>query len=417
LGAAALPLLATPSTSCRSPHGIGRKLLFQISTTAVRTLGLAAAHHQRFEGAFTLFTYVFKNRHIVFAVLILMSNQPSSKTGATAISDRQPCPSDFVPRRGIRGGHLQTLVASFLPRPSHLPRPEQRLFSVEPEVQILAYCHWQHERASHSTLLIVHGLEGSSESQYVIGTANKAWDAGINVVRMNMRNCGGSERLTPTLYNSSMSGDVGAVVKALIDEDNLPTVALAGFSMGGNLVLKLTGEWGHSAPAQVRAVVAISPAADLAYSAKSLHEWRNRLYEYSFLLGLYRSVHRKVKLHPDRYQCYPLLSIRSLRDFDHRITAHYGGFESAEDYYHRAAAARVIDQIAVPTLIIHSADDPFIRLTPETRSKILANPHIRYIETQYGGHCGFLADAVGYDGRWAEKKIVEFVQEREQGLR
>jgi len=278
-------------------------------------------------------------------------------------------------------------------------------------VQILAHCHWQSDRSNRTTLVIVHGLEGSSDAQYVIGTANKAWATGMNVVRMNMRNCGGSERLTRTLYNSSMSSDVAGVVGALIDEDQLPSIALAGFSMGGNLVLKMAGEWGEHAPSQVKAVAAISPALDLTISARALHEWQNRLYEYRFLLGLHGSVKKKARLFPDLYRSYPLFSIRSLWEFDDKITAPHGGFEGAADYYHRAAAARVIDRIAVPTLIIHSFDDPFIKISGESRAKILANQHIRYIETVHGGHCAFLADPVGYDGRWAEKKIVEFIQE------
>ena len=347
-----------------------------------------------------------------------MASEPSGKTQTTQIGDERPCPwpSDFVPRRGLRGGHRQTIVAAYLPRRNHLPRPEERLFSVEPEVQILAHCHWQPERASGMTLVVVHGLEGSSEAQYVIGTANKAWDAGMNVVRMNMRNCGGSERLTKTLYNSSMSSDVASVVRALIDEDHLPAVAVAGFSMGGNLVLKMAGEWGANPPAEVKAVVGISPALDLSISAAALHQWRNRLYEYRFLLGLHGSVTRKARLFPELYRTYPLFSIRSLRDFDDRITARYGGFAGAEDYYYRAAAARVIDRIAAPTLIIHSLDDPFIKISADSRAKILANSHIRYIETEHGGHCAFLADPVGYDGRWAEKKIVEFCRDSGQWI-
>ena len=340
-----------------------------------------------------------------------MSAECSGKTEITTISDGRPCPSDFVPRRWLRGGHRQTVVAAYLPRPNRLPQPERRLFSVEPEVQILAYCHWQAGRITRPTLVIVHGLEGSSESQYVIGTANKAWDAGMNVVRMNMRNCGGSERLTRTLYNSSMSGDVAGVVKLLIEEERLPAIGVAGFSMGGNLVLKMDGEWGTNAPSQVKAVIGISPALDLALSAATLHQWQNRLYEYGFLLGLHGSLTRKARLYPDLYRTYPLLSIRTLRDFDDRITAKHGGFSGAEDYYYRAAAARVVERITLPTLIIHSVDDPFIKISDETRSKIVANRHIRYIETEHGGHCAFLADADGYDGRWAEKKIVEFVQE------
>ncbi|HUN89158.1 MAG TPA: alpha/beta fold hydrolase [Terriglobales bacterium] len=339
-----------------------------------------------------------------------MAAETSGKAQDIIIGDVRPCPSDFVPRRGLRGGHRQTVVAAYLPRRNHLPQPEVRLFSVEPEVQILAHCHWQSDRAKRKTLVVVHGLEGSSEAQYVIGTANKAWNGGMNVVRMNMRNCGGSERLTKTLYNSSMSSDVAAVVRALMDEDQLPMIAVAGFSMGGNLVLKMAGEWGENPPAQVKAVVGISPALDLSISARALHAWRNRLYEYRFLLGLHGSVTRKARLFPELYRTYPLFSIRSLRDFDDRITAHYGGFDGAEDYYYRAAAARVIDRITVPTLIVHSIDDPFIKISAESRAKILANSHIRYIETTHGGHCAFLADPVGYDGRWAEKKIVDFVK-------
>ena len=340
-----------------------------------------------------------------------MQRDPSSKAQTTVVSDGRPCPSDFVPRRGLRGGHVQTLAGNFLPRENRLPSPEERLFAVEQDVQVLCHCHWQAERSSRTTLIVVHGLEGSSESKYVIGTANKAWASGMNVVRMNMRNCGGTEGLTPTLYNSSMSADVGAVVKALIAEDGLSSIALAGFSMGGNLVLKLAGEWGSEAPAQVRAVTAVSPAIDLGISAATLHDWQNRIYEYKFLFGLRSRMVRKAALYPERYKAYPLFSIRSLWDFDDQVTAHYGGFTGADDYYYRAASARVVDKIAVPTLIINSLDDPFIRLSDETRAKILANPNIRFVETRHGGHCAFIESANGNDGRWAERKAVEFVSE------
>ena len=296
-------------------------------------------------------------------------------------------------------------------RENLLPAPEDRLFTVEQDVQVLCHCHWQVERSGRTTLIIVHGLEGSSESNYVIGTGNKAWALGMNVVRMNMRNCGGTEKLTPTLYNSSMSADVGVVVQTFIDEDRLSPIALAGFSMGGNLVLKLAGEWGSEAPAQVRAVTAVSPAIDLGISADALHDWRNRIYEYKFLHGLRSRMSRKAAIYPERYKPYPLLSIRTLRDFDDQITSRYGGFSGADDYYYRAASARVIDRIAVPTLIINSLDDPFIRLSVETRAKILANRHIRFIETEHGGHCAFIAERDGFDGRWAERKLVEFVRE------
>jgi len=313
----------------------------------------------------------------------------------------------FVPRRFLRNGHFQTLAGNFLPRENRLPAPEERLFQVEEDVQVLCHCHWQPQRETRATAIIIHGLEGSSLSQYVIGTGSKAWDRGMNVVRMNMRNCGGSERLARTLYHSGLSGDVGAVVRTLIEQDSLQRIGIAGYSMGGNLVLKLAGEWGSNAPKELQAVAAISPAADLAPSADAMHDWSNRIYEWKFLLSLMRSYGRKSALFPEIFH-KPARMPRSIREFDDMITAPYCGFSGAQDYYDRASAARVVDKIAVPTLVVHSADDPFIRLTKETREKLLANPHVTLLETRHGGHCAFLANPNGYDGRWAEKQIIQF---------
>ncbi len=264
------------------------------------------------------------------------------------------------------------------------------------------------------TLVIVHGLEGSSESGYVIGTGSKAWCAGMNVVRMNMRNCGNTEALGPTLYNSSMSDDVGAVAKALILGEGLQKVALAGFSMGGNLVLKLLGEWAENAPPAVVAGIGVSPSMDLAPSADALHHRANRIYELKFMWGLRRRMQRKAALYPGVYDLRYLRGLRSLRDFDDQITARYCGFLDSEDYYTRASASNVVDRIAVPTLILHAEDDPFIRILPVTRAKLRQNPNITYFETEHGGHCAFLAETNGYDGRWAERQAVAFLQRVER---
>jgi predicted alpha/beta-fold hydrolase len=314
----------------------------------------------------------------------------------------------FVPRRWLRGGHRQTLAGNFLKRESRLPPPEERLFQVEPEVQVLCQCHWQRERESALTLMIVHGLEGSSDSKYVIGTGDKAWQRGWNVVRMNVRNCGGTEGLTPTLYHSGLSGDLRSVIYALLEQDRLQHIALAGFSMGGNQVLKCVGEWGREAPSQMIAACAISPACDLSLSADALHRGQNRIYEWWFLIGLFKRFRRKAELFPGRFDPALLKGIRSIRDFDERITAKYMGFAGADDYYSKASSARVVEKIAVPTLVLHSADDPFIVMSPDTAAKLRANPNVMYIESQHGGHCAFIAVPDGYDGRWAEQQIVEF---------
>ena len=320
----------------------------------------------------------------------------------------------FTPRRGLRNAHAQTLAGNFLPRQNKLPPPEERIFQVHPEegAQVLCHCHWQpaERKGSALTVIIVHGLEGSSESKYVIGTGSKAWERGMNVVRMNMRNCGGTERLSPTLYHSGMSEDVGAVTRALVEQDGLKRIALVGFSMGGNLVMKLAGEWGRkqNAPKELMAVAGVSPAMDLAPSADALHELQNRIYEWKFLRGLRRRYKRKAELFPERYDPAHLRGSRTIRDFDHLVTARYSGFTSADDYYTRASSSRVAEFISVPALVIHSTDDPFIRMLPETRAKLLANPQVTFLETTHGGHCAFLAEPNGYDGRWAEQQVVEF---------
>jgi len=316
----------------------------------------------------------------------------------------------FSPRRWLRGGHRQTVAAALLPRRNLLPAGEKRLFEVELGARVLAWCNWQGDRQSKLTVIIIHGLEGSSESQYVIGTANKAWAAGMNVVRMNVRNCGGSEALSPTLYHSGLSQDVGVVVRELISADRLPRIALAGFSMGGNMALKLAGEWGSDAPRELVAVAAVCPGTDLAAAADALHLWRNRVYEWNFLHYLKRSLRRKARLFPERYDVACLRGVRSVREFDDAVTAPAWAFANADDYYARASASPLIERIAVPTLVIHAQDDPFVPITPSTRARLLANRNVRLIETRHGGHCGFLAEPHGYDGRWAERQIIEFLE-------
>lgn len=321
---------------------------------------------------------------------------------------------DFQPRRYLSNGHLQTIAGNFLPRKWRLPEPESRLVEVEAATRsrVLCHCHWQPEevRAGRPTVVLVHGLEGSSSSQYVLGNAARAWAAGWNVVRMNMRNCGGTDHLSPGFYNSALSGDVGAVVKDAVAAHGLRRIALVGYSMGGNLVLKLAGEWRDGMP-ELRAVATVSPAMDLAVSSDALHLPSNRVYEWKFLRDMLRRIHRKAALFPDIYSGIRLNDIRSLRQFDDRIIAPFCGYAGADDYYYQAASTRVADRIAVPTLILHALDDPFIRMLPSTRELLLANPSVALVETAHGGHCAFLATPNGYDGYWAEKTLFGFLRE------
>jgi predicted alpha/beta-fold hydrolase len=318
----------------------------------------------------------------------------------------------FEPHPWLSNGHLQTIVGNFLPRPAFRLPSVAETVEVDPTdgSRVLCQCHWQPEpeRASRLTAVLVHGLEGSSDSRYIRGIAARAFAAGMNVIRMNMRNCGGSDALTPTLYHSGRSADVGAVVQTFTARFGLERVALVGYSMGGNLVLKLAGEWG-ARRGPLAAVATVCPAIDLAAGADALHEPLNRGYEWHFLRNLRRRIRHKAELFPAIYQIGGIGPIRSIREFDQKIVARYCGFRDADDYYYRAASARVVDRIAVPTLILTAQDDPFIRLSPETRARVLANPNIHFVESRHGGHCAFLAHrSAGV--HWAEATVVRYLQ-------
>ena len=177
------------------------------------------------------------------------------------------------------------------------------------------------------------------------------------------------------------------------------------------MVLKLAGEWGSEAPRELVAVAAVCPGIDLAAAADALHRWRNRIYEWNFLHYLKRSVRRKARLFPERYDVACLRGVHSLRQFDDAVTAPGWGFASADDYYARASAFPLIERIAAPTLVVHAQDDPFVCLTPATRARLLANRNVVLLETEHGGHCGFLAEPEGYDGRWAERQVIDFLQQ------
>jgi len=320
---------------------------------------------------------------------------------------------EFIPHPALRNGHLMTIASAFLRRRfPRLPASVPRLFEVEPGTQVRGDCHWQQNPASHGTLLLLHGLEGSSDSTYILGTAEKAFAAGLNVVRLNQRNCGGTERLTRTLYHSGRSADFRAIVLELIECDKLPAIFFAGFSMGGNLVLKMTGEFADSRPAELRAIVAIAPCLDLAACCDALSEKRNFLYNRHFLKHLKRRMYSKVGLFPDVYVKDALTTelerVRNVREFDDAITAPFCGFKNAADYYQRSSAMHCLAAIRVPTLMAAAQDDPFVPFAIFQAAAIRENPNIGLVAPRYGGHCAFISRQSGDERFWCEARIVEF---------
>ncbi len=291
-----------------------------------------------------------------------------------------------------------------------LPAPEARLFQVAPETQVLGHCHWQADRRARLTVICLHGLEGSSDGHYMRGMAAKAWARGFNVVRLNQRNCGGTEHLARGLYHSGLTADPLAVMQALAAEDALPRFAFAGYSLGGNIALKLAGELAPTDAARVVAVTAVSPPIELAQCVDALERPANVAYHWNFLFGLRARMKRKARLYPETYDPAALARVRSVRDFDDAYTAPHNGFAGAADYYHRASARRVLHQLAVPALLITADDDPFVPPDAARDPALDALPRLTRVVTPHGGHCGFIGRSSGADdGYWAEHRVMDFI--------
>src|SRR6266404_7576909 len=317
----------------------------------------------------------------------------------------------FIPYRLFKQGDAQTLGAYLWPRRFRLrdhSGDQERLFEVEPGSQVLAHCRWQPNRTEQPTFVIWHGMEGSTASSYMLATAAKMFRAGFNVVRVNYRNCGGTEHLSPTLYHGGLTADLRIVVDELIKHDGLSRIFVAGFSLGGHMVLKLAGEYGDNPPAEVKAVCVVSPSIDLRASTTLMARRRNWIYQQDFLRRLKNRIKVKEKLFPDAYDSSLLNGVRSVEQFDNRYVAPHFGFADADDYYAKASSRPLIGRIRIPTLIIHARDDPFIPFDPLRDPSIASNPYVLLLGTDQGGHVAFVSASPGEERFWAESRVIDF---------
>ena len=326
---------------------------------------------------------------------------------------------NFVPRDSLRGGHAMTLYGWGNPRYfPRLPTPTRRYFDVDADSRVAADCHWQPRPWEHPTLIALHGLNASSDAHYMRGLADKAFARGMNVVRLNQRNCGGTERLSSGLFHSGLTADAAHVIHELTTIDGAPSIAVAGYSLGGNVALRLAGEYGRHPPAALRAVCAVSPIIDIEACIRALEQRSNAVYQWNFVRDLKDRIRLKGRQRPGAFDMSKVGRVRTVRDFDAAFTAPHFGFRSAEDYYYRASALRNIDRIAVPTLIITAEDDPFVPSQPFHDPRVTNNPYIDLRLCTHGGHCGFVGPKSGMDdGYWAENQIVAFAERQSASTR
>lgn len=283
----------------------------------------------------------------------------------------------------ISNPHLLTILSHFWPSRLDLNRfpVERRLYPTEPGVSVLVETQRPQGPAAGEVVL-VHGLEGSSASGYMKSSAQAVLEAGFAAHRFNLRSCGGAPAKTG--YHSGLTSDLLAFLRLVRAEARAP-IFLVGFSLGGNVALKLAGELGGMGREWLNGVCAVSTPIDLAASVRCLEDPGNFIYQRRFVRRLKRKIRR---LSPE---IQGLNSIRTVRDFDDRITAPAFGFRDAAHYYTTQSCWQFFDEIRVPALLIQAKDDPVVPFAIFARPGLFRNPNVRLLASEHGGHLGFLS--------------------------
>jgi predicted alpha/beta-fold hydrolase len=305
----------------------------------------------------------------------------------------------------FRNPHLQTILGHYWRRPSFERRfpIERRYFRTEPDVQVLVESQ-RPASESRGEIVMVHGLEGSSRAGYMGSLSGAALSAGFAVHRFNMRTCGGTERLCPTLYHAGLTSDLLSVIRELKRGTRRP-LYLVGFSLGGNVAVKLAGELGECGRGLLAGVCAVSAPLDLAACSRRMAEPDNRIYERRFVKRM-----RQRLCATERYSPADFSSLKSVAAIDDRITAPSFGFGDAATYYRTQSAVRFLEGLRVPVLLIYSKDDTLVPSQTFDSAAVRDNHWIECLATDHGAHLGFL-------GRrphrfWLDAAIMEWVLER-----
>jgi predicted alpha/beta-fold hydrolase len=311
----------------------------------------------------------------------------------------------FHPPAWLAGGHRQTFLGHSLRRLVRWTLPSEDLVvEAGHGVRLLLRASWQEARRDERpTLLVVHGLGGSDASGYVVSTGRLAHARGWNVVRMNMRGSGDGLELCPLLYNAGLDTDLLAVLSAVASL--VPRLAVVGFSLGANLLLPRRRA---RLPAALTAAAAVSPPLDLSASADALEAPGNGLYQRYFMQMLLEGYRQRHRARPDLFAAGRESGLCTVREYDDRITAPFGGYESAAQYYERSSAGPWLAGIDRPTLVLAAADDPMIPVASVARWPVSAAVQRDIVPT--GGHVGFVSRAQAPGWFWAPQRVLAFLE-------
>ena len=317
-------------------------------------------------------------------------------------------PGSFSPFPVLRGPHLQTIAAAKLRLWRREPPGQVQVVTLPDGDRIALVISTPPQwRPDGPSVLLLHGLCGCHQSSYMMRLALKLWRCGIRAIRMNMRGCGAGVGLARQPYHSGRSPDVLAVLEDLQQQWPESPMTLLGFSLGGNVMLKLAGELGQRAETLCTQVIAVCPPADLAACSRLLSQPSNRLYERYFMRRLLAAVAERHRLYPDLAPVN-LPERLSLYRFDNLYTAPQCGFADADDYYARSSAAPWVPQITLPCRILFANDDPVIDAAVFDGAALPAN--VEVVRTPQGGHMGFLGRPGRPGGyRWMDACLLDWI--------
>ena len=314
----------------------------------------------------------------------------------------------YSPAWWIPGGHLQTLWGKLFRRQRPAPTTLERWETPDGDFVEL---HRLSAAPGTPRVLLLHGLEGTVRSHYVQGLLNEAarrkWGADLLI----FRSCGSEPNRTRRFYHSGETTDAALVLERVSREYPTSPLAIAGVSLGGNVLLKFLGERGNDLPPQLKAAAAISVPFDLSRSSRRINRGFSRFYQQFFLNSLRRKAQEKASRFPDLAPADKISGLRTLEDFDNLITGPLHGFRDAEDYYQQSSSLPRLKHIKLTTLLLSAVDDPMLppEVLDEVQDIARRNPALRLEFVQQGGHAGFIAGSRPWSPfYYAEYRVGEF---------
>lgn len=310
--------------------------------------------------------------------------------------------SNYRPSFFFQNEHINTIYSSLFRKLKPLPFKRRRIETLDDDFLDIDFL----ENGERKIVILCHGLEGSSASKYIQATAKILHENGYAIAAMNYRFCSGDINRQLVTYHSGRTEDLNAVIEEVLP--HYDAVYLVGFSLGGNLVLKYTGDGIYNVHPKVKATLAISVPVDLYGSSLELQKIKNRIYTWRFLITLSKKVKLKHAQYPDQVDLKQLKRVKKLIDFDEYFTSTLNGFKDAKDYYAQANCKQFLHNIKIPSLLINALDDPFLSASCYPYAEAESNPYFNLMTPKYGGHVGFVSSNQEY--YWVDRQILAFIE-------